>query len=403
MGYKHSLHAQGAVAKSAAAIAAVTLPLLGAPNSAAVAEPLTLPGPASVLTLGIFPGSNDDDLKGVVCKSPNSCEAVRYPSWLSYAAGAEPLQEKLTETTGLKIVYGYSQGGQVITVWMDKYSADPDVPSPDDLVFVIIGNGDRRHGGANVKAGHVMPETQYQVIDIARQYDFAADMPDDRTNLLAMANAIAGFRFIHLDYEDVDLDDPANIVWKEGNTTYVFVPTQNLPLLEPLRRLGLNGLADKLNEPLKEIVEQAYHRDYLPAKVSQPPGSAGSTDPVASSVSASAAPGAAHLSSRLKAERAQPAANDAAEKAEPNKESDVDALDALDAVPEEHADPPPAGKATPSNVRTVPQILSRLLGEKPTTSAGAPLRLREDRSPGVRGERRPAGHRTEVSPSSDDG
>lgn len=400
MGYEFSLRTKGAVAKSAAAIAAVTFSLLGASNSAAGAEPLTLPGPASVLTLGIFPGSNDDDLKGVVCKSPNSCEAVRYPSWLSYAAGAKPLQEKLTETTGLKIVYGYSQGGQVITVWMDKYSAGPDAPSPDDLVFVIIGNGDRRHGGANVKAGHVMPETQYQVIDIARQYDFAADMPDDRTNIVAMANAIAGFRFIHLDYENVDLDDPANIVWKEGNTTYVFVPTQNLPLLEPLRRLGLNGLADKLNEPLKEIVEQAYHRDYLPAKVSQPPDSAESTDPVAPPASASAPPGAAHLSSRLKAERARPAGNDAAETAQPNKESDVTELDA---VREEPADPPRAAKTTPSNVRTVPRLLSRLLGGKPSAGARAPLRVREDRSPGVGGERRPARHRTEVSPSSDDG
>ena len=59
----------------------------------------------------------------------------------------------------------------------------------------------------------------------------------------------------------MDIDDPANTVWTEGNTKYVFVPTENLPLLEPLRRIGLTELADALNGPLKEIVEQGYHRN----------------------------------------------------------------------------------------------------------------------------------------------
>ena len=76
------------------------------------------------------------------------------------------------------------------------------------------------------------------------------------------ANANAGFLFVHQDYEDVDIYDPANYVWTEGNTTYVYVPTKNLPLLEPLRWVGLSALADALNEPLKEIVERAYDRSY---------------------------------------------------------------------------------------------------------------------------------------------
>src|SRR5690606_11563240 len=79
-----------------------------------------------------------------------------------------------------------------------------------------------------------------------------------------------GFMFIHADYEDVDLYDPRNYVWTEGNTTYVFVPTENLPLLQPLRWLGLTGIADALNEPLKAIVEQAYDRSYLPAEPGLP-------------------------------------------------------------------------------------------------------------------------------------
>ncbi len=68
---------------------------------------------------------------------------------------------------------------------------------------------------------------------------------------------------MHLNYGSVSMDDPANTVWTEGNTTYVFVPTENLPLLAPLRLMGMDKLADALNEPLKEIMERAYDRPYL--------------------------------------------------------------------------------------------------------------------------------------------
>lgn len=281
MGFAPYATLQGAVGRAGVVAIAVSLSLLSPPGSAAAADVVTLPGPASVLTLGIFAGSNDDDLKGVVCQSPNTCEAVIYPSWLAYTAGVDPLNTDLHQTPGLKVVYGYSQGGQVITAWMRTYAAAEDAPPAEELVFVIIANGDRAHGGANTNLSHVMPETQYQVIDIARQYDYGADMPDDRSNLLAMANARAGLRYIHMDYEEVDIYDPANIVWTEGNTTYVFVPTENLPLLEPLRKFGLDELADKLNGPLKEKIERGYNRDYLPTPESRSASSTsfGSTEP----------------------------------------------------------------------------------------------------------------------------
>ena len=92
-----------------------------------------------------------------------------------------------------------------------------------------------------------------------------ADFPDNPLNLLAMANALAGFAFVHLDYTDVDIDDPNNTVYTVGNTTYVLVPTENLPLLEPLRLVGLDSVADALNEPLKAMVESGYDRS-IPAE-----------------------------------------------------------------------------------------------------------------------------------------
>ncbi|WP_176562083.1 PE-PPE domain-containing protein [Mycolicibacterium palauense] len=249
---------------SATGIATATalLPLpTAAPASAATIDP-PLESPATVLTLSIFKGITDE-LQGSICQTGNPCVRLKYNA-LWYREGVQVLDDAMHNTPGPKIIFGYSQGGQVVTEWLRDHADDPDAPPAEDTTIILIGNGDRKYGGANVSAGYVTPETQYKLYDITRQYDFASDIPDERGNLLAMLNAWMGFSSVHTAYEDVDINDPNNIVWTEGNTTYVFVPTEDIPLLRPLRQLGLNALADKLNAPLKEIIERAYHRDYLP-------------------------------------------------------------------------------------------------------------------------------------------
>ncbi|WP_159229729.1 PE-PPE domain-containing protein [Mycolicibacterium vanbaalenii] len=207
----------------------------------------------------------EDELQGTLCQAPNNCVRVDQSLW--DPNGLASIETAIDTTLGTKVVFSYSEGARSITDWLDEHADDPDAPSPDELSFVFIGNPTRAYGGSDSK---VMPQTQYQVIDISRQYDTASDFPDNPLNLLSLLNSLAAFTVIHTDYEDVDMHDPANIVWKEGNTTYVFVPTENLPLLEPLRRLGLTGLADALNGPLKEIVERGYDRSYLPAAEEEP-------------------------------------------------------------------------------------------------------------------------------------
>src|SRR5712675_1449631 len=107
---------------------------------------------------------------------------------------------------------------------------------PQNLSFVLIGNPCRKYGGYTIPVGQLIglvtpPDTQYQVVDVARQYDGWADAPTDPNNQLAVANAMAGGLFIHTDYTNVNLNDPNNVTWKEGNITYVLVPTQIVPLL----------------------------------------------------------------------------------------------------------------------------------------------------------------------------
>ncbi|WP_283617101.1 PE-PPE domain-containing protein [Mycolicibacterium poriferae] len=228
------------------------------------------PEPARVLTLSLIPHGNDDDLQGVMCQSPRTCEMVQN-SYLSKTLAVNNLDEALRDgTTGRQYVFAYSQGARVVSLWLQTRSQVEGAPTPDDLGFVLMGNPGRKYGGADGDWDQVIPDTDYHVIDVSRQYDAASDFPDNPFNLLALLNANAGFLFVHQDYEDVDIYDPANYVWTEGNTTYVYVPTKNLPLLEPLRWVGLSALADALNEPLKEIVERAYDRSYLPAQPGLP-------------------------------------------------------------------------------------------------------------------------------------
>ncbi|KMO83537.1 PE-PPE domain-containing protein [Mycolicibacterium chlorophenolicum] len=261
--------------------AAAVLSLGTAPPSAAVAA--DEPAPATVLTISpLWPvWSIDTALEGSMCAT-NRCSTVPYVPFVT-PDGVRALDARLSQTTGVQpggsptIVLGFSNGAGVAEQWMADNAGKPGAPSPEDVSFVLIGNPRRAYGGTRPP----ITPTDYHVIDIVRQYDPMADFPDNPLNLLALANVAAGMLSpMHLDYRSVDLDDPANVVWTEGNTTYVFVPTQDLPLLRPLRAMGMTALADALNEPLKEIVEKAYDRPYLttPAEPSAPNQEPASTD-----------------------------------------------------------------------------------------------------------------------------
>ncbi|MDZ4268874.1 MAG: PE-PPE domain-containing protein [Mycobacterium sp.] len=228
-------------------------------------------GAATVLTLketfGIGKAEMEDQLQGSLCpENTQQCVEVDYPATIggnSLPPGVIALDTAIDTTSGQIIVLGYSQGAIVAGHWLQEHAADPDAPSTDELSFVLIGNPTRAFGGAYVPLGDVTPQTQYRVTDFAREYDFFADFPNKPTSLfylLAIANAIVGIPSVHLNYTDVDPADPANAVWTVDNTTYILVPTDNLPLLQPLRMIGLGWVADLLDAPLRSLVDRAYTR-----------------------------------------------------------------------------------------------------------------------------------------------
>ncbi|VEG52746.1 PE-PPE domain-containing protein [Mycolicibacterium aurum] len=263
-----------------AAMPLAALPLtLGITTPSAAAAALIGDDAATVLTHGPTPWAMADNLSGALCAEPKVCREVSY-QWIISLGETEVGVDTNVETLDYaiknltadgagdkKIVYAFSGGARVASVWLQDHADDVDAPDADDLTLVLIGNGGRKYGGVNGWwYGDTLltpTDTQYSVVDVAREYDPIADFPDDPFNVVALANALAAFYYVHLDYSDVDLDDGGNYVWTEGNTTYVFVPTENLPLLQGLRDLGLDSLADRWEGSLRDIIDQAYDRDYL--------------------------------------------------------------------------------------------------------------------------------------------
>jgi hypothetical protein len=114
------------------------------------------------------------------------------------------------------------------------------------------------------------PETPYQTIIITREYDGLADFPDRPLNLIATLNALAGVVYVHpVSYgPDTDLDAiPEDDVTETvnslgGRTTTYFVQNEHLPLLQPLRDMGVDErVVSAVEQPLKQIVDAGYSRN----------------------------------------------------------------------------------------------------------------------------------------------
>lgn len=211
-----------------------------------------------------------DIFQGGYCSaaSGNTCTPIEYISGVPLVgefSGLTVLTVALWTAPSPTTVLGFSQGSLIATEWLRNNDGKWNAPSPEDLSFVLVANPLRKYGGVRpaYDIDDPTPDTSYNVLDIAIEYDGVADLPDNLFNLLALANALAGSTYVHINgYEDVDLENSEKLVWKEGNTTYVLIRNKNLPLLEPLREQGLDAVADFLNAPLKAIIDSAYDRDY---------------------------------------------------------------------------------------------------------------------------------------------
>ncbi len=185
-------------------------------------------------------------------------------------------------------VFGYSQSATVSSIVMSKLAALPiaQQPGTGQLSFILTGDPNNPNGGLFTRfpggslSGIGMtftpptPDNLYPTTVFTREYDAYADFPRYPINLISDLNAVAGVYYVHSGYAELtdagffSLPPTALQVSSaiplltQGPTltNYYMIPTDHLPLLEPLRALPVvgNPLADLIEPDLKVIVNLGY-------------------------------------------------------------------------------------------------------------------------------------------------
>ncbi len=214
----------------------------------------------------------------------------------SVSAGLVTMDEAIRSTPGPKIAAGASGSTLVVDEEMRRLANDPTAPPADELSFVVLGDPNRgilkQFRGVKVPIlDYTVPEipvTKYDVTVVTGEYDGLGDWPDRPWNLLADFNALAGAGFLQdiVPKEIVDalalrafgsvhfdamFADPSQVPKENvttlvnaagGVTTTYVVPTADLPMLRPLKALGVpQGTIDSLEGVLRPVVDSAYARN----------------------------------------------------------------------------------------------------------------------------------------------
>ncbi|CAM2784983.1 hypothetical protein BST27_22140 [Mycobacterium intermedium] len=184
------------------------------------------------------------------------------------------IQQQLAAGNAVNVV-GYSQSANIASLVMRML--DPtDTPSSLPINFVLLGNSMNPNGGWDARfPGLSLPSLGFTTLGAAPsnsfltnvytlEYDGWADFPRYPINILSDLNALAGMVTVHGGYASLTPAqiDSAIVLPTQGPTTtnYFMIPTQNLPLLDPLRFIPYVGdpVADLLQPVLRPIVNWGY-------------------------------------------------------------------------------------------------------------------------------------------------
>jgi PE-PPE domain-containing protein/PE family protein len=170
-------------------------------------------------------------------------------------------------------VFGYSQSSTVSSLLMSQLAAEH-VP-PGDVSFILVGDPSNPNGGflerfvggslpsfgVTPNITGATPSNLYPTSIYTKEYDGFADFPQYPINFLSDLNAYVGIAFDHTAYVDLTPQQisGATNLGTYGTTTYYMIPTNNLPLLEPLRWIPFgNPLADLVQPDLTVLVDLGY-------------------------------------------------------------------------------------------------------------------------------------------------
>ena len=181
------------------------------------------------------------------------------------------------------VINGFPQGATIANLEKRKLAEQypPGTKAPD-IDFVLIADPNLPNGGFFARfPGLYLPildasfngpapsDTQFDTVEITRQYDWDADFPLYPMNLVAVLNALLGIIYVHYYTFDVSLAPDAStspaFQGTHGNTSYYFFETDDLPLFGPLRTLGVHERVIDVVEPFfRVLVELGYDRSIPP-------------------------------------------------------------------------------------------------------------------------------------------
>ena len=170
------------------------------------------------------------------------------------------------------VVFGYSQSSEASSLLMQQLEADG-VPS-DDVHFVMVGDPDNPDGGfmntfdfpagntsafttLDIPFENATPSDLYPTDIYTLEYDGFADFPHYTSNLLSDLNATLGLFLEHFTYLDLSPDQINDAILLPGSealtgqglTDYYMIPSDTLPILEPLL------LIPGIGQPLYDLLE----------------------------------------------------------------------------------------------------------------------------------------------------
>jgi hypothetical protein len=178
------------------------------------------------------------------------------------------------------LVFGYSQSSVISIIERRKleryYAAHPELPVPN-LRFMCIGCLNLPNGGVMARyAGGYLPiinfyfngaasaDTPFPTTMVTNRWDGFADSPLYPLWLPSTLNGVLGMVYAHTEYDEWTLSDDYE-VGTHGNTTYYFLPNEDLPLFGPLRTLGVPEDVIDVFEPfVTQLVELGYDRTIPP-------------------------------------------------------------------------------------------------------------------------------------------
>jgi PE-PPE domain len=246
----------------------------------------------TIVTDYIDPATGSD-YTPVMVATPASYASTSAPIGLADLQAAMAAQQ-LNYPGDPYLVEGYSQSAQIVVA--EKIDLMEAGQHPD-VTFLMLGDPYRPNGGMVERlTGLVVPgiglfngtdptDAGIPTIDIANQYDGFADFPQYPINVVSDLNDLLGIIYAHAAYGDGPLPEEIPSLWPpseplsgpytdeytlgsteivqqvDGDTTFYFIPTTELPLLDPLRGLGVPEPVLNIFQPaLQVIVEAGYDR-----------------------------------------------------------------------------------------------------------------------------------------------